>query len=95
VQLERELRTYRDRLPELVQHAGKYVVIQNGDVIDVFAAYGDALRDGYRRFGLDPFLVKQILIPEPVHFFTRVLQPARTKPAEAARENSVDSVDSV
>jgi hypothetical protein len=81
VQLERELRTYRNRLPELVQHAGKYVLIQDGDVIDVFAAYGDALRDGYRRFG--PRSVPGQADPDPgarplLHSF-----PPRTNADEA------------
>jgi hypothetical protein len=71
MELQRELAVYRKELPNLLQHAGKYVVIQGDRVADVFTSYTDALRDGYRRFGLRPFLVKQIRAMEPIHFITR------------------------
>lgn len=75
MQLERELATYRDKLPELVQHEGKYVLIHGDSVVDTFASYQDALRQGYRQFGLEPFLVKQILSTERIHFVTRAIEP--------------------
>jgi hypothetical protein len=75
MQLERELATYMDRLPELVQHEGKYVLIHGDSVVDTFASYQDALRQGYRQFGLEPFLVKQILSTERIHFVTRTVEP--------------------
>lgn len=75
VQLERELATYNENLPGLLQHEGKYVLIQGQRVVDVFATYQDALRQGYRQFGLDPFMVKQILSAERVHFLTRAIEP--------------------
>ncbi len=75
MQLERELATYRDKLPELVQHEGKYVLIQGDSVADIYATYQDALRQGYRQFGLEPFLVKQILSTERIHFVTRAIEP--------------------
>ena len=68
MQLERELATYRDNLPDLPQHEGKYVLIHRDSVADVFATYQDALRQGYRQFGLEPFMVKRILRMEPIHF---------------------------
>jgi hypothetical protein len=75
MQLERELATYREKLPELVQHEGKYVLIQGDSVADIYATYQDALRQGYRQFGLEPFLVKQILSTERIHFVTRAIEP--------------------
>lgn len=75
MQLERELATYREKLPELVQHEGKYVLIHGDSVADIFATYQDALRQGYRQFGLEPFLVKQILSTERIHFITRTVEP--------------------
>lgn len=75
MQLEKELATYRDKLPELVQHEGKYVLIHGDRVVDTFASYEDALRQGYREFGLEPFLVKQIMRTERVHFVTRIVEP--------------------
>ena len=75
MQLERELATYRNKLPELVQHEGKYALIHGDRVVDTFVSYQDALRQGYRQFGLEPFLVKQILSTERVHFVTRAIEP--------------------
>jgi len=42
-------------------------------VVDTFAAYEDALKAGYQRFGLEPFMVKQILAIEPVYYSSRSL----------------------
>jgi len=75
--LEKELHTYQSKLPELKQHEGKYVLIHGDDVADIFSSYDDAIKDGYRRFGVNsPFLVKQIMSFEKVQFITRVsVQP--------------------
>jgi hypothetical protein len=69
--LEKELETYKAKLPELKAHEGKYVLIQGENVVDMFTSYEDALKEGYKRFGLTPFLVKQILAIEPVYYFSR------------------------
>lgn len=59
--LEREMETYRKRLPELKgENEGRFVLIQGDRVVDTFASYEDALKVGYEKFGLDPFLVKKI-----------------------------------
>jgi hypothetical protein len=75
--LEKELATYNARLPELKQHEGKYVLIQGDNVIDLFSSYDDALKEGYKRFGLAEFMVKQIHAIEPVYFFTRPIAGVR------------------
>jgi hypothetical protein len=64
--LERELETYRNKLPELKgENEGRFVLIKGDQVIDVFSSYDDALKAGYTAFGLEPFLVKRIeAIPE-------------------------------
>ncbi len=80
--LERELPTYRRKLPELRGAEGKYVLIHGEDVVDTYSTYDDAIKEGYVRFGLDPFLVKQIQIVEQVRFVTRFVAPyAATRPA--------------
>jgi hypothetical protein len=71
--LERELETYKNKLPELKAHEGKYVLIHGDDVVDFFSAYEDAIKAGYEEFGLEPFLVKQIHALEKVQFITRLL----------------------
>lgn len=71
--LERELAAYRAKLPELAPYEGKYVLIHGSDVVGTFVSYEDALRQGYREFGLDPFLVKQVQSTEQVQFLARAL----------------------
>jgi hypothetical protein len=73
--LERESATYREKLPELSKQEGRYVLIHGADVVDTFASYEDALRQGYRQFGLQPFMVKQIQSSELVQFITRAVEP--------------------
>ncbi len=78
--LEKELATYQAKLPELKQHEGKYVLIQGDKIVDTFNTYEDALKAGYKQFGLEPFLVKQILMVEPVFCFTRPVSPPPPSP---------------
>ena len=74
--LDAEQRTYAERLPELFAQAGKFVVIGGDEVVGVFDTYDDAMKVGYDRFGLEPFLVKQIEVDDRVRRFTRDLGPA-------------------
>lgn len=76
--LEKELQTYHRELSTLLQHEGKYVLIKVENVIDCFDSYEDAIKAGYARFGLDPFLVKKIQAVEQVQYFSRSLAPCRT-----------------
>ncbi len=75
--LEKEIATYQAKLAEIKQHEGKFVLIQGEEVLDYFTSYDDALKEGYKRFGLTPFLVKQIHAVEPVYYFTRPIFPVR------------------
>lgn len=70
--LERELETYRQKLPELLAEEGKFVLIHDGEVVDVFGTYEDAIKEGYAKFQLAPFLVKQIQSVEQIHFISRL-----------------------
>jgi hypothetical protein len=75
--LEKELATYRVRLPELLSDDGKYVLIRGDDVAGIYDTYEDALRVGYARFGLEDFLVKKIESVETVHYFSRDFAPCQ------------------
>ena len=66
VALEQELATYQKKLEEWSDREGKYVLIHESDVIDFFSAYDDALKAGYERFRLKPFLVKQVQAKRPM-----------------------------
>jgi hypothetical protein len=78
--LEKELETYKRKLPELKQQEGKFVLIHGDDVLDTYSSYDDALKEGYKQFGLEPFMVKQIHAVEPIFYFTRPISPSRSAP---------------
>ena len=75
--LEQELATYHTKLPEWKEHEGKFVLIKGERVVDLFSSYEDALKAGYKEFGLEPFMVKQIAPVEPVFYVTRPVLPVR------------------
>ena len=74
--LEKELETYQKSLPELLSQEGKFALIHGGEVAGTYGTYEDALQVGYERFGLTPFLIKQIQTVERVQFFTRDIAPS-------------------
>ena len=71
--LEKELETYKRKLPELKEQEGKFALIQGDELVGVFSTYEDALQAGYKQFALNPFLVKKIQAVEQVQFITRFL----------------------
>lgn len=79
--LEREIETYRRKLPELLLHKGRYVVIHGEEVAGIFDGYEDALSVGYERYGSADFLVRKISESEPVLYSSRSLRPCPTKPS--------------
>ncbi len=61
---EREIAVYskiKNRLP-----LGQFALIQGDELIGVFANDAEAVTEGVRRFGLEPFLVRQVRSEEPV-----------------------------
>ena len=79
--LEKERETYKNRLPELKEHEGKFVLIHGDQIVDYFAAYEDAIKAGYQQFKLEPFLVRQINAVETVQHVTRHILPYAQKTA--------------
>jgi hypothetical protein len=69
--LEQELEVYREKLPTLLLEEGKFALIGDNALVGVFDNYGDALKAGYEKFGLRPFLVKEIKAVEQAHFISR------------------------
>jgi hypothetical protein len=76
--LEKELETYKAKLPELSSNEGKYVVIHGEQIVGIFEAYADAIKKGYDDFGLKPFLVKQIQTMEQIQFISRLIHPCHS-----------------
>lgn len=50
----------------LKEFRGQFVLVKNRQRVGVFTAYQDAVNDGFRRFGNQPFLVKQVVENEPM-----------------------------
>jgi hypothetical protein len=68
-------------LPDLKEHQGKFVLIHGDEVVDYYVAYEDAIKAGYDKFKLEPFLVKQVSVTEAVHQFTRQIIPLSSERA--------------
>jgi hypothetical protein len=74
-----EAATYARLKPELLcRFPGKFVVFVGDEVEGPVETFREALRAGYRRFGLGPLFVKQILTVEPVVEVTRGIVPCRS-----------------
>ena len=76
--ISRELAFYRSHLHDWEGREGEYILIKlvnDEAVFEFFSSYDDALKQGYRQFGLEPFLIKQISISERTHFISRNIQP--------------------
>ena len=71
--LDTELKTYEANKQKLLLDEGKFVLIHGKDILGVYETYQDALKVGYEKCKLEPFLVKQIQAVEQVHYFTRDL----------------------
>lgn len=71
--LEKELETFKKQLPALLgEHRGEWALVnvdQEHVHLSIWHCYADALKLGYERFGLKPFLVKQILPETTTRFF--------------------------
>jgi hypothetical protein len=74
--LMKELETYeRNKQTLLAEHEGKFVVIHSDEVAGTWDSYSDAYAAGCDRFGLEPFLVKQVLAKDKVLVVTRNVVP--------------------
>jgi hypothetical protein len=68
--LDRELETYAKHRDELLgKSAGQYALIHKDEVLGVYESKSDALKEGYRRLGNVPFLVKEIVPVESATTF--------------------------
>lgn len=74
--LKKELQTYEAQKSELIgKSQGKFVLVKDDQVIDVFDTRIDAIRQCYERFGNVPFLVKQIVeVETPQNFTSNLLR---------------------
>jgi len=75
MELEKENETFTKLLPELKEHEGKFALIHREELVDLYVSYDDALKEGYKRFGLTPFMVKQISASQQILFISRIAVP--------------------
>jgi hypothetical protein len=70
IALQAELDTFESLRMTLVDRApGKYALVKRNDLVDTFETELEAIREGYRRFGNEPFLVKHIVEADvPLNF---------------------------
>jgi len=68
--LEKELAYFEQHRSELLARAkGRFALIKGETLFDTFDSQFDAIRAGYREFGNEPFLVKQIVaVDVPLNF---------------------------
>lgn len=70
VVLEREYKVFKEHQSELLAKGeGKFALIKGDTIVDLFASYEDALKEGLKRFGDVPFLIQEIQREEDVNFF--------------------------
>ncbi len=72
--LEQEIQTFEANKEELLGKAkGKFALVKDDDIVDVFDTQMDAIRRGYEQFGNEPFLVKEVREIEIPQNFTSTL----------------------
>jgi hypothetical protein len=72
--LERELETFGRELPRLLAdpaNRGKFALVHGETVEGIYPSVDAALDAGYDRFGLEPFLVKEVTEHEEARYFSR------------------------
>jgi hypothetical protein len=72
--LETEKATFEARRADLVaEHEGEFAVVAGARVLGCWPTWEAALKAGYEAFGLEPFMVKEVLAVDRVHYFSRPL----------------------
>lgn len=67
--LEKEIKYFeKNKQTFLKQYRGKFALIKEESLIDVFATMEEAYQEGINRFGKEDFLVKQIVAIDPKEF---------------------------
>lgn len=71
-----EYAVYESRVAEWVEgHLNDFVLIKGTEVVGFYTTYEEALSSGYERFGVAPFLVKQVGPQPEAHYISRLVAP--------------------
>jgi hypothetical protein len=61
-ELEKNLKYFKEQLPKLLEtDVGRFAVGRSGDDFSCWDTYPDAIQWGYQKYGLKPFIVKQVV----------------------------------
>ncbi len=71
--LEYEFNRYNKNLESLLKNEGRFALVKGDEDIEIFDTYNDALKAGYEKYGIEPFLVHKISRIETIVNFTRSL----------------------
>jgi hypothetical protein len=77
VALEKELDTFRRELSALLadpSNRGQFALVQGDTISGLYPSLDAALAAGYDKFGLIPFLVKEVTDHEEPRYFSRNLR---------------------
>jgi hypothetical protein len=78
--LRHEWDFFRRELPRLLTegHEGAFALLKGEEIIGLYPTQADALRAGYEKFLLEPFLVHAIRTEEPLLRLSPYCWPCRT-----------------
>jgi hypothetical protein len=65
--LAEEVKTYEAHLAGWADREGQFVLIKGSDILGYYPCREEALEAAYDQLGGGPFLVKQILLHEPIY----------------------------
>jgi hypothetical protein len=77
VALEKEMDTFLRELPRLLAdplYNGMFALIRGDEIVNAYSSFETALAAGYDRFGLEPFLIKEVVEHEQPKYFSRNLR---------------------
>ena len=70
VLLEKELKFFESKKAEWLKiYKDKFALIKGEELIDVFDTFGDAYKEGVRRYGNEAFFIKKITEEERIESF--------------------------
>ncbi len=60
--IERNFQAFQSKLPQLLpEHLGKFALLQNGEIVDFFDSFADAVKFGQQKFSGDQvFSVQEV-----------------------------------
>jgi hypothetical protein len=65
--LAEEMKTYESHLAQFDACVGQFVLIKGREVLGFYPSHEEALEAAYDQIEQGPFLVTQILVPEPIY----------------------------